>query len=148
MAAASLADVDGLSYAFGADAYMDYHHVLGHNAAFAVGIAVIFTFIATPAHRIVIFVLCLTLAHLHLVLDYFGEWNFTTTLRAPDDALHQKRSFVAQASLVIGIGTDGGAPGMRSVARLGSACRREQTRTKSLRPGTLSSSFLLGRSIL
>src|SRR6476619_5285133 len=73
MAAASLADVDGLSRAFGPDAYMDYHHVLGHNVTFAVGITVIFTCLATPAHRTRVFLLCLALTHLHLVLDYFGS---------------------------------------------------------------------------
>jgi inner membrane protein len=73
MAAASVADVDGLSYLFGPDAYMDYHHVLGHNLALAVLASAVFAAFASPRHRLLTFVLCLALAHLHLVLDYFGS---------------------------------------------------------------------------
>src|SRR5438045_101828 len=70
MAAASLADVDGLSIVFGREAYWDYHHVLGHNVVFAVLVALILTAFST--HRPMAFALYVALAHLHLVLDYFG----------------------------------------------------------------------------
>ena len=71
MLAASLADLDGLSLLFGQEAYWDYHHLLGHNLAFALLFCGVLTCFAT--HRLLAFTLYLTLAHLHLVLDYFGS---------------------------------------------------------------------------
>src|SRR5215213_9343611 len=71
MAAASAADLDGISYLFGQEAYWDYHHVLCHNLPFALLLAAALALLST--RRLKGFVLCLGLAHLHLVLDYFGS---------------------------------------------------------------------------
>jgi inner membrane protein len=71
MIAASAADVDAVSRVFGEEAYWDWHHVAGHNLLFAVllaaGLAVF------SRHRLKALLVYLALAHLHLVLDYFGS---------------------------------------------------------------------------
>jgi inner membrane protein len=92
MVAATAADVDGVSRLFGQEAYWDYHHVVGHNLAFALVLSGILS--AFSSHRLKAFVLYLALAHLHLLLDYFGSgpgwpieygWPFTHwTWRNPD----------------------------------------------------------------
>ncbi len=71
MAAASLADLDGLSRVFGQEAYWDYHHVVCHNLAFALLMSLVLA--ACSVHRIKGFIIYLALAHLHLVLDYYGS---------------------------------------------------------------------------
>ena len=71
MIAASAADMDGISFLFGQEAYWDYHHVVCHNLPFAVlvsaGLAVF------SSSRIKAFFVYLAAAHLHLLLDYFGS---------------------------------------------------------------------------
>jgi hypothetical protein len=71
MAAASAADVDGISYLFGQAAYWDWHHVAGHNLAFAIVSSTFLTVFST--HRLKSFILYVLLAHAHLLLDYFGS---------------------------------------------------------------------------
>lgn len=71
MIAASAADVDGLGILFGEEMYWAWHHKLGHNVFFAAllagGLAM------ASSRRGLAFVAYLLLAHLHLVLDYFGS---------------------------------------------------------------------------
>jgi hypothetical protein len=71
MIAASAADIDGVSIVFGEGAYQAYHHLLGHNLLWALAVPVGLSAFAT--HKVKAFVLYLSLAHLHLVMDYFGS---------------------------------------------------------------------------
>jgi inner membrane protein len=71
MAAATAADLDGISYLFGQEAYWDYHHVLCHNLAFSMLLAAVLVLFST--HRLKGFFIYLALAHVHLGLDYFGS---------------------------------------------------------------------------
>lgn len=71
MLAASLADLDGLGIFFGREAYWNYHHKLGHNLPFALLLSLTLTGVAV--HRIKAFLVFVALAHLHLLLDYFGS---------------------------------------------------------------------------
>jgi hypothetical protein len=77
MIAASAADIDGISFFFGQEAYWTYHHTFGHNVF--TGILISGALAAfTPGRRIASFVLLLALFHLHLIMDYFGsgpEWH-------------------------------------------------------------------------
>jgi inner membrane protein len=74
MIAASAADIDGISIVFGEGAFQNYHHLLGHNLLWAIVVSVVLTTFAT--HRVKAFVLYLLLAHVHLVMDYFGSGPF------------------------------------------------------------------------
>ena len=71
MIAASVADLDGLGILVSSDAYVAYHHVLGHNFLFGGISATVLTAFST--HRLKAFWLYLALFHLHLILDYFGS---------------------------------------------------------------------------
>ena len=71
MIAAAAQDVDGLGILISEELYWDYHHKLGHCAAFGVVLSLILTAIST--HRLLGFVTYLALFHLHLVLDYLGS---------------------------------------------------------------------------
>lgn len=71
MVAASVADLDGLGILVSQDAYVAYHHLLGHNLLFGVVSSAMLTGFST--HRSKVFWLYLALFHLHLVLDYFGS---------------------------------------------------------------------------
>ena len=71
MIAASAADVDAVSRLFGEEAYWNWHHVAGHNLAFAVLLSTGLALCST--HRLKGYFVYLALAHLHLVLDYFGS---------------------------------------------------------------------------
>jgi hypothetical protein len=76
MIAASLADLDGLSILFGQNAYWTYHHLLCHNLLFAVLFSAVFAWFSPPLIRS--FLIYLSLAHVHLLLDYYGSgpgWN-------------------------------------------------------------------------
>ena len=72
MVAASVADFDGLGIIFGEEVYWDYHHKLGHNVLFAAllagGLAAF-----SSSRKGLAFIAYFLLAHLHLVLDYFGS---------------------------------------------------------------------------
>lgn len=71
MVAATAPDLDGLSLLFGGDAYRDWHHILAHNAPFALLLSAgLAAFSVRPALS---FLLYLSLVHLHFVLDYFGS---------------------------------------------------------------------------
>ena len=71
MFASAFADLDGLTLAFGWDAYRDYHHVLGHNLPFAILLTTALTIFST--HRLKAATIYFSLFHLHLGLDYFGS---------------------------------------------------------------------------
>jgi hypothetical protein len=71
MIAAAAADVDGLGRVISEEMYWDYHHKLGHGAAFGVLMAVMLASFST--HRARSCAVYLALFHLHLVLDYFGS---------------------------------------------------------------------------
>ena len=73
MLAASLADLDGISRLFGEEAYWDYHHKLGHCLAYGLLLCGALTIFARPPRRVLAFVVCLALFHLHLVMDYYGS---------------------------------------------------------------------------
>jgi membrane-bound metal-dependent hydrolase YbcI (DUF457 family) len=76
MIAAAAPDVDGLAILFGQDAYQTIHHTFGHNLWFALVIAVALATWARPA--VATFVLCLSMVHLHLCMDYWGsgpDWH-------------------------------------------------------------------------
>lgn len=71
MLAATLADLDGLSILGGERAYQDWHHVLGHNIFFALLFCSVLAAFSRQIGKS--FLLYLALAHLHLVMDYFGS---------------------------------------------------------------------------
>ena len=75
MIAATLPDIDGISFIFGQEAYWNYHHILGHNLLLGLlSSAVLAAFLG---RRIMAFFVFLGLFHLHLAMDYFGsgpEW--------------------------------------------------------------------------
>jgi len=71
MVAASVPDLDGLSWAFGEEAYMTYHHKVCHNLAFGIlSCTVLWIF---SGRRFRALALYLALFHLHLVMDFFGS---------------------------------------------------------------------------
>ena len=72
MIAATAADLDGVGIVISQDAYWDYHHKLGHNVFAALLFAGVLTIFSTTRKPLA-FVSYLALAHLHLVLDYFGS---------------------------------------------------------------------------
>ena len=71
MIAASAADVDGVPIIFGEQAYWAWHHKVGHNVFFAALLAG--GMAAFSTRKRLSFVAYFLLAHLHLVLDYFGS---------------------------------------------------------------------------
>ncbi len=73
MVAAAVADVDGLGRIVSEDLYWDYHHRLGHNVFFAAFLAGVMAAASTRGRRGVAFAIYLLLAHVHIVLDYFGS---------------------------------------------------------------------------
>ena len=80
MVAAAAADFDGLGRVISEELYWDYHHRLGHNVFFATLLAAGMAMMSnrrpgTPprGRRAIAFAVYLLLAHLHIVLDYFGS---------------------------------------------------------------------------
>ena len=71
IAAASAADVDGLGLLWSGSAFLEYHHVIGHNLTFGVLLALGLSFFFQ--RRVLAFFLCLFLFHLHLLLDLLGS---------------------------------------------------------------------------
>lgn len=71
MVAAGIADIDGVSYVFGSEAFDDYHHLLGHNLLLCLIVASVITFLSRS--RIKMFILSVFLFHLHLLMDFFGS---------------------------------------------------------------------------
>jgi hypothetical protein len=71
MIAATAADVDGLGRIVSEEAYWRFHHILGHSLAFAMVISMLLAAFST--HRAKSFVIYLALAHLHLLMDFFGS---------------------------------------------------------------------------
>lgn len=71
-------DVDGLSLAWGVEAYARWHHVLTHGLVAAVVVAVLFG--ALARRRIVVGALSFAAFHLHLLCDLAGSgpgWPIT-----------------------------------------------------------------------
>jgi hypothetical protein len=73
MAVATLPDLDGLSLAFGRDAYERWHHVIGHNIFAGVLLAAGGAMMARASIRGRFFCLGLALFHLHLLMDFYGS---------------------------------------------------------------------------
>lgn len=71
MAAATLPDLDGITYIAGEEWYWRTHHILAHNLPFGVLLSGVLTLFSR--HRLIAFPLYLALFHLHLVMDYFGS---------------------------------------------------------------------------
>jgi inner membrane protein len=71
MIAAGISDLDGLGILWDIQFYLDYHHILCHNLAFALGISFIFAGLST--HRFKMFLITLAMVHLHLFLDFLGS---------------------------------------------------------------------------
>ena len=71
MIAASIADLDGLSILGGQEAYWRYHHLLCHNLMFGLLTSGIPVWFSSGGFRV--FILYLTLFHLHLWMDFFGS---------------------------------------------------------------------------
>ncbi len=71
MIAATGADLDGISLLFGQNAYWHWHHVGAHNIFFAIVMSAVLAAFSNRRGRS--FALYLVLAHLHLVMDYFGS---------------------------------------------------------------------------
>ena len=71
MLAASLPDLDGITYILGQNAYWETHHVYGHNLLFALILSGILTLFS--AHRIRCFLLYFLLVHLHFAMDLLGS---------------------------------------------------------------------------
>ena len=71
MVAAAAQDLDGLGIIVSQELYWDYHHKLGHCAAFGVLLSAGLTWLS--ARRALAFVTYFSLFHLHLILDYFGS---------------------------------------------------------------------------
>jgi len=71
MIAATGADIDGISFLFGQNAYWHWHHVGAHNIFFAILMSALLA--AFSNRRRTAFLLYLALAHLHLVMDYYGS---------------------------------------------------------------------------
>ena len=71
MLAATLPDLDGVTYVLGAEAYWATHHVYGHNLLYGVVLAGILT--AFCSHRWSCFLLFTGLIHLHFVMDLLGS---------------------------------------------------------------------------
>jgi inner membrane protein len=71
MLAASLADIDGIGILVSRSLYWDWHHLLGHNLPFAIAISL--AMLPLSKHRLKAPLIYLGLAHLHLLMDYFGS---------------------------------------------------------------------------
>jgi len=91
MAAATIADLDGLGFFISREAYWNYHHKLGHNLSFAILSSFLLMFFSASKtiSRLELFLFYFLLFHLHLILDYFGSgpgwhihyfWPFATLL--------------------------------------------------------------------
>lgn len=64
-------DLDGLSIVGGVQSYWDYHHIVAHNAAFAV-IASVACAMLTP-NRAANAMRFMVIIHLHFIMDLFGS---------------------------------------------------------------------------
>jgi inner membrane protein len=71
IAAACLPDVDGLSLIWGRDAYLKWHHVLGHNLIFGIVASALLMWFTHSGLKIA--ALYLLAFHSHLLMDLFGS---------------------------------------------------------------------------
>lgn len=88
MLAATLPDLDGVTYVLGRDAYWATHHVYGHNLLYGVVLAGILT--CFSSHRWKCFLLFTGLIHLHFLMDLLGSGEGWTI---PYFLLFHKREF-------------------------------------------------------
>ena len=72
MIAASAADLDGIGFLFGEEAYWRFHHVVGHNVLVGVVSSALLGCFARRG-RAITFLACVTCFHLHLLLDFYGS---------------------------------------------------------------------------
>jgi len=77
MLAAAVPDLDGLGIVVGGDAYLKYHHVLGHNLLFAVIVSVLLAW-WSERQRWKALAIYFGLFHLHLLLDLVGSGELWT----------------------------------------------------------------------
>lgn len=81
-------DVDGLSYLAGPDAYVRWHHTLGHNVFFPVPFLITAALIAPPGRRILLTAITLAAFATHLVGDYFlSGWEIPLLWPFPGPSL-------------------------------------------------------------
>lgn len=71
MVSAAVADVDGLGFFFGEEAYWRFHHVVGHNVFF--GLLMSLALAAASSRRILAFAAYFTCFHIHLLMDLYGS---------------------------------------------------------------------------
>ena len=71
MLAASLPDLDGVTYVLGQNAYWATHHVYGHNLLFALLLSGVLTLFSE--HRKRCFPIYFLLVHLHFAMDLLGS---------------------------------------------------------------------------
>ena len=71
MIVAAAADVDGLGILFGQETYWRFHHTFGHNVAFGLILSAVSAY--RSGKRVSIFLLYISLFHLHLLMDFFGS---------------------------------------------------------------------------
>ena len=72
MIAASAADLDGLGFFFGEEAYWRFHHVVGHNVFVGLLGSAALAFYPRR-HRLLTFAACIVCFHLHLLMDFYGS---------------------------------------------------------------------------
>ncbi len=73
MLVASLPDLDGFGRFVSQEMYEQWHHVLGHNLAYGLLLALACTGLVRREWRVRFFPLLLGLFHVHLVMDYYGS---------------------------------------------------------------------------
>ena len=73
MIAATAADIDGIGRVVSEELYWDFHHRLGHNVFFAIIVSAVMAAVSTRGRRGIGLLVYLALAHIHIVLDYFGS---------------------------------------------------------------------------
>ena len=73
MAAATISDLDGIGVAFSLDLYNRFHHMLGHNLAFALIVSGILACWSERGRHVQAFALYVGLMHVHFGLDLVGS---------------------------------------------------------------------------
>ena len=76
MIIAIIPDLDGLGLIISQEAYLNYHHMVGHNLIFGLLISVLLCLLSEK--KLKVFVLYISMFHVHLFMDYLGsgtEWT-------------------------------------------------------------------------
>ena len=87
--AASIADIDGVGILWSTDAYLELHHVCGHNLVAAISASTILGLLSQ--HRALCIFLSLALFHLHLLMDFYGSgqgWGIACWWPFSDEYYH------------------------------------------------------------